>query len=55
MKLTVASPEKFAPDFRLIPDCIKDETVKWVKDPIEAVKDADFIYTEYMGQHGFLS
>ena len=53
MKLTIASPEKYAPDQTLIPECIKEGVVNWTKDPYEAVKNADFIYTDTWVSMGF--
>ncbi len=53
MKITIASPEKFAPDPKLIAECIDEGVVSWTKDPVEAVKDADFIYTDTWVSMGF--
>lgn len=53
MKLTIGSPEKFAPNENLISECINEGVVKWVVDPVEAVKDADFIYTDTWVSMGF--
>ncbi|HBM16359.1 MAG TPA: ornithine carbamoyltransferase [Lentisphaeria bacterium] len=55
MKLTIASPEKFAPNPNLIKECIDEGVVNWVNDPIEAVKNADFIYTDTWVSMGFES
>ncbi|HOK04422.1 MAG TPA: ornithine carbamoyltransferase [Victivallales bacterium] len=54
LNLVLSSPEEFAPDFDLIrnPDMGKGN-IRWVKDPFEAVKDADYIYTDVWVSMGF--
>jgi ornithine carbamoyltransferase len=54
LNLTLSSPKKFAPDFDLIqnPDMGCGE-IRWVEDPIKAVRDADYIYTDVWVSMGF--
>jgi ornithine carbamoyltransferase len=54
LKLTLSSPEEFAPDFDLIrnPDMGKGD-IRWEKNPSEAVRGADYIYTDVWVSMGF--
>ncbi len=54
LNLILSSPEEFSPDFDLInnPDTGKAD-IKWIKDPFEAVKNADYIYTDVWVSMGF--
>lgn len=54
LNLTLSSPDEFSPDFDLInnPEPGKG-VIRWIKDPFEAVKDADYIYTDVWVSMGF--
>jgi len=54
LNLVLSSPEEFAPDFNLIrnPDMGKGN-ITWIKNPFEAVNNADYIYTDVWVSMGF--
>lgn len=44
--LTIAAPEAYRPDLSIVDDVDGEGTVEWVADPVAAVKDADYFYTD---------
>jgi len=53
MNLAIAAPEEFRPSEQIMNQNLGDGTVSWTKDPIEAMKDADFVYTDVWVSMGF--
>lgn len=49
----IAAPDEYRPDVALMAKNMGPGTVAWTKDPVEAVKDADFIYTDVWVSMGF--
>lgn len=44
--LVIAAPEAYKPNLDIVADMDGDGTVEWIENPVEAVKNADYIYTD---------
>lgn len=44
--MVVAAPPEFKPDLSVVEGVSGEGTTRWVEDPVEAIVDADFIYTD---------
>ncbi len=44
--LVICAPDAYKPNLSIVDDVEGTGTVSWVKDPFEAVKDANYIYTD---------
>ena len=51
MHLVVASPREFAPNAEILAECAP--YAEWCEDPVEAMKDADYVYTDVWVSMGF--
>ena len=51
MRLVVASPRAYAPNAEILAECAP--FVEYCEDPVEAVKDADYVYTDVWVSMGF--
>ncbi len=51
MELVVASPAEYAPDAKILAECAP--FASWCEDPVEAVKNADYVYTDVWVSMGF--
>ena len=51
MKLAVASPREYAPNPAILAECAP--FAEWCEDPAEAVKNADYLYTDVWVSMGF--
>ena len=51
MELVVASPAEYAPDAKILAECAP--YASWCEDPVEAVKNADYVYTDVWVSMGF--
>lgn len=51
--LTISAPEEFKPDLSIADKIDGSGTVKWEVDPVKAVADADYIYTDVWVSMGF--
>ena len=51
MELVVASPAEYAPDAKILAECAP--YASWGEDPVEAVKNADYVYTDVWVSMGF--
>ncbi|MBE6369905.1 MAG: ornithine carbamoyltransferase [Lentisphaerae bacterium] len=51
MQLVVASPREYAPCQAILEECAP--YVQWCEDPVEAVKNADYVYTDVWVSMGF--
>lgn len=51
MELVVASPREYMPDAQILAECAP--FAKWCEDPVEAVKGADYVYTDVWVSMGF--
>lgn len=53
LHFVIGSPEEYAPDISIAKRSAGDGTVDWTTNPAEAVRDADFIYTDVWVSMGF--
>ena len=51
MQLVVASPREYMPDAGILAECAP--YAQWCEDPVAAVKDADYVYTDVWVSMGF--
>ena len=51
MQLVITSPREFAPSAAILKEC--ESNVVWCEDPAEAMKDADYVYTDVWVSMGF--
>ena len=51
MQLVVASPKEYAPNAEILAECAP--FAQWCEDPVEAMKDADYVYTDVWVSMGF--
>ena len=51
MKLVVCSPREYAPSAEILAECAP--FAEWCEDPAEAMKDADYVYTDVWVSMGF--
>lgn len=51
--MEIGAPEEFRPSAEIMSAKLGNGSVSWTKDPAEAVKDADFIYTDVWVSMGF--
>ncbi len=49
----IGAPEEYRPSQRIMDQDLGSGTVTWTKDPAEAMKDADFVYTDVWVSMGF--
>ncbi len=49
----IGAPEEFRPDAKILAEDFGPGKTTWTKDPVEAVRDADFIYTDVWVSMGF--
>ncbi len=57
MDITIASPSKYKPNEKIVQDSLKNAAymgskIEIIEDPVEAVKDADIIYTDVWASMG---
>ncbi len=53
LRMTVCSPERYAPRLEILAGSPGDGTVVFEKDPLKAVADAEFLYTDVWVSMGF--
>ena len=51
MKMVIASPKEYAPSEAILKECAP--FVEWCEDPAEAIKDANYVYTDVWVSMGF--
>jgi ornithine carbamoyltransferase len=51
MELVVASPKEYAPSAELLKECAP--YASWCEDPVEAMRNADYVYTDVWVSMGF--
>ena len=53
MTFTIGAPEEFRPRQAIMDEDLGPGKVEWTTDPVEAMKDADFVYTDVWVSMGF--